>query len=967
MRGTLTRVLAAITIVAFTVGPVSAATVTSAPAPVAQTAQSGAVTGTIKDSTGAPVANARVDLHGPQSYTTTSDAKGKFSITGVTRGLYSITATRPGYETATDQSFAVLSGENNALSITMSVASFSSLRTIASVRTVGRGTFNQSTASVSSVSAQDFLNQGSPQVTQVLNEIPGLQISLPNNDGNGAVPGAITFPNIRNGLSFETASLIDGHPLSVGKYGDYVTTFLNSFMFSQVEVVKGPGAMSPQTNYAIGGTVNFKTKDPTLTATPEYTYGVNNRGGTFFNFGFSNTVDNGRLGFIADLASVDDPSPIDNESVYFSNIDGGVVSLPGGGTDVLGYNDNKSQIPGTSSYTYNNYNLRVCCYQLNGDYFNLAELFKARYRFSNATTATVSYLGGQTTANQNGNTSELTPSVFQPPAGYTGSVPAGAQFLEANAYPVGSTETNNEPILQAEVSSTIGNDTVLARFYHASIYRLIVEGGQNPNSYTTAYDTLSGVNTATGQAYNDGVLPVHYYGYYRQNEIDKLGGLDFQYSHPYGDVGNSITVTADQTNSQTDTNTYEANAPSAPFTPPVTAALASGAIPQGSNEIFTTLMARFQNNWSSKLSSTLALYDNLYNFTYPDSCTDDNLCQPDGSNATFQSRRSSHFDERLGLTYSVNPNTIVRASAGSAIAPPYIYLLSKLQTAPAFNPNSQTITVTNNNPNLVPETAFGYDLGTDVRVKNDYFISGDVYLTNLFNQFITTISDSGIQCTSALYPTSGCPASGGPEIYYSENTNLQSARYEGIELSLKRVVAQGLGFVLQGSTQRGYAYNLPANFYCTFAVTAKTPCNPKTYNTNLGVVAGQNFSGGSSVTTGGNDVSNQAVPYLQAYAEINYKSPGGIYASFGETLFGKNNSYSEPAFDVARASVRIPINDAISFQVSGYNIFNAYNALFPIVGGGVPIRLANGTLGATVGNVLGPATYNFTLTKTFDK
>jgi hypothetical protein len=314
----------------------------------------------------------------------------------------------------------------------------------------------------------------------------------------------------------------------------------------------------------------------------------------------------------------------------------------------------------------------------------------------------------------------------------------------------------------------------------------------------------------------------------------------------------------------------------------------------------------------------------------------------------------------------MTPDLVLRGAAGSAIAPPYIQLLTQFNATPNVQPGQQTVTLTRNNPNLVPETGFGYDIGADYRFHKVYYVSGDIYLTNVFNQFISSTYDSGLVCSPSTFPGSNCPAQGGPEVFYQSNVNLTSTRYEGLELSLRRVVPQGLGFTLSGSTQRGYAYNLPRNFYCSFAVTASTPCNPSTYNTNLAIIPSANFSGGNgTLNPGGNGVSNQSVPYLQGYGELNYRTRNGWYASFGATVFGKNNSYSEPPFAVVRASLRAPITDTLAVQISGNNIFNAYNGLFPIVGGGVGIPLANGALGASNGNVLGPATWNFILTKAF--
>ncbi|MGA7746533.1 MAG: TonB-dependent receptor, partial [Candidatus Aquilonibacter sp.] len=309
----LVRSFIAAALVAAVVQPVYAAT-TASPELVSQamSATTGAISGTVKDGGGAPVAGATITLQGVKTLQTTSDATGAFQISAVPPGLYIINVAKPGFETATESDFTVFSGEVEKIAITLPIATFTSLRTIASVRATAQSQFNTSTASLNVITAQDFADQAQPQVGRVLNQIPGLQNTLPTSSANGSVPGAITVPNIRGGLSFETASLIDGHPLAVGDYGDYVTTFLSSYMLGSVEVVKGPGAMSPQTNYAIGGTVNFRTKDPTATLTPDYTIGVTNRGGTFYNFGISDTI--GRLGFVLDLAGVDDLPALHNYS-----------------------------------------------------------------------------------------------------------------------------------------------------------------------------------------------------------------------------------------------------------------------------------------------------------------------------------------------------------------------------------------------------------------------------------------------------------------------------------------------------------------------------------------------------------------------------------------------------------------------------------------------------------------------------
>ncbi|HEY5341752.1 MAG TPA: TonB-dependent receptor, partial [Candidatus Aquilonibacter sp.] len=301
----------------------------------------------------------------------------------------------------------------------------------------------------------------------------------------------------------------------------------------------------------------------------------------------------------------------------------------------------------------------------------------------------------------------------------------------------------------------------------------------------------------------------------------------------------------------------------------------------------------------------------------------------------------------------------------------YLSLLSKVTTPVTCKGTSCTLT--SNNPELLPETAFGYDVGADFRLKDNATVfSVDGYLTDLYNHFLAETVSLG----TCAVPQGGvaCPrgSAGTNNIFESHNTNLSSARFEGIEFQLKRVVAQGLGFDLSGAVQHAYAYNLPPGFYCQ-NLPAGTPCTPANYNVNLPIIAGQNFTGNTFGTLynlagtssiGGSGFSNTAIPYFQGDFSVNYTTKGGIYGEFGETVYGKNNGYNLPPFGIAYATLRAPISKTISLQVSGDNIFNGWTGLFPIVGGGNAYPLANGGTGATIGNTLGPATYTFQVTKT---
>ena len=304
---------------------------------------------------------------------------------------------------------------------------------------------------------------------------------------------------------------------------------------------------------------------------------------------------------------------------------------------------------------------------------------------------------------------------------------------------------------------------------------------------------------------------------------------------------------------------------------------------------------------------------------------------PDAAGWTFASSTTRHFDNRLGLTYRASQNAILRASAGSAIAPPYINLLSQINGAISAQAGAGTYLQTKNAGGLKPETAFGWDLGADVRLHDGVTsLSTDVYSTTLYNAFITQVYDSGIECTTAYNPKCTNPG----ELFFKSNVNLNRERYEGAELAVRRSPDRGFGYRFAGGLQKAYAYNLPQCFYST------TTNNCAAFNTNLAIVPGINSSGNAVNSAGGilNGFSNQSIPYFNGSAELSYRFDGGAYLAFGETFYGKNNSLNENPFQIARVTARVPLNDSLSLQVSGDNIFNTLSGYFPIQGAACRFR-----------------------------
>jgi hypothetical protein len=250
------------------------------------------------------------------------------------------------------------------------------------------------------------------------------------------------------------------------------------------------------------------------------------------------------------------------------------------------------------------------------------------------------------------------------------------------------------------------------------------------------------------------------------------------------------------------------------------------------------------------------------------------------------------------------------------------------------------------NGSLQPETSFGVDIGEDVRYGDGFnLISWDAYSTNLHNQFLTSVYLDPTRVGVA--PCAGCP------VFASQNQNLGNARYQGLEMALARQPGIGFGYKLQGALIKGYPYGLVPSFYATTA-------GPNT--TNLAIINGLNFqSSGPSGTSSFNSISNHAIPYSQGYGELNFHGRNGIFYDLGSTYYGPNNSYNRPAFFVWHADIRANIDRMSSIQLSIENLTNIYGTDYIDRAGGVPVVLANGKIGLTNGNVVGPRTYRFML------
>ena len=910
------------------------------PALALASAANGSISGSVRDTEGRPLVAARVVLSGPQHAATQSDSAGAFRFGGLTPGTYTVNANKGGYRAGGVDGITV--NENaQRVELVLDAATFSTLRQIAEVRSVA-GKFNDSPSAISVLTQQRFADIGQLQIAHVLDQTPGV-ISARPSSADAAVPGSITSPNLRGALDYEKATLLDGRPLINGRNGDYPTMLVNSLLFDSIEIVEGPTAYAPQINYGIGGTLNFRTGDPTLHRTGQVIYGLDNMSGSFGQVRLSDTVANGRLGYLFTFASYGSQGPLNNYPSYFAlpagtRINGAAVS--GSTTSGAPVNGQQGPYPiaGALGNPANAYVTLVgCCQSVNSSFLNRGELAKLQYRFSGSTQLTLAYVGIQ--SQYDGPAAGFTQigSVFAPTSAYSGTTYSPGQTILLNNRTTLPDQRlyDNEPMFEAELRTTLHQDTLLARFYSAILARQTTSDLSAPSAnYVTAPIALYGTATVGGvaTAFNGNTASLTIPTPYSNTvEHDALRGFSFEYDHPAGP--NVFTFAFDRNSSLTNAYTVTGSATNPQGN-------LSTIIAAGTRQDFTTYLLRAQLALNDKTQLTLANYFNTYRNTYTP--------QLSGGNFVFVTSTTTHDDPRLGLTYRASPDLSLRLSMGSAIAPPYPALIDNLTQTPAqvYTTGAQTVTIGNNSGGLRPETSFGYDLGGDWRAPSGDIVSVDAYLTNLRNQFVALIYPSG-----TTYNPPGTTAQ--VPVYISTNQNLAQSRFEGIDATWRRDPPRGVGYTFSIALQRAYAYNLPASFYSSAA-------GP--YTTNLGVVNGTNFYAFNSPFFNG--ISNKSEAYSQGYAGIHARGGNGQYGEFGFTFYGSNNTYNIPAFMIASASYRQPVfGPSLALQVSADNILNSDSASYVSYGSGIGAPLANGQFGIRSAIPYGPASLRVMLVR----
>jgi outer membrane receptor protein involved in Fe transport len=433
----------------------------------AAAADDAAITGTIvNESSGAPIAGARVELLANGiSHVMSADAQGKFTFTGLAAGTYEVRASATQFLPYDTAPFALAASQHFDLAVFLQPASSASISSLGRVTVIGHPVLNHSSAATNVVTSDAFVNQALPQVQTALEKLPGLTIDHFNNGSPGnvatlSIRGAGGFAGGSN-TGYEVLVLQDGQPLRNGNFGDFDVSALTPAIYSRVEVVKGVGGTSLFGANTIGGTVNLVTRDPLHTEGGEVQLGFSGYGTGDYNLAETDTI--GRFGYLLDFHqyATDGFIPSSFHADYGAGGQGqfGVVTNP-----TLGFKVRSG-------------------------------LGKVRYDFSNSTYGVLAVSDESDTRDQTGLLGSPSPVCFNNAISCVQD-PAGNPYFFG--FP-GNYVWNLQPKYSLDIHTAFGGGSLELRAYHQWLRRVVDgENSATPSSgccfIQTSADRLTGLS-----------------------------------------------------------------------------------------------------------------------------------------------------------------------------------------------------------------------------------------------------------------------------------------------------------------------------------------------------------------------------------------------------------------------------------------------------------------------------------------
>jgi hypothetical protein len=217
----------------------------------------GGLAGTVTDSVGAAVPNAKITLVGPQgTLNTTSDSAGHYEVTGLTPGLYNLTVNAPGFAAFVSTNNEVTIDHTQTLNAKLSVGSESTTVTVEG----GVTSIDTENTSVNTAITDTFYNAlPLPRnVSGVFYVAPGVVSGGGTGTANPSIGGASGLENlyIADGVTI-TDQAYGGLGVYTPSYGS-LGTGINLTFIKEVDIKTG--AFEPKYGQADGGIVEIVTK-----------------------------------------------------------------------------------------------------------------------------------------------------------------------------------------------------------------------------------------------------------------------------------------------------------------------------------------------------------------------------------------------------------------------------------------------------------------------------------------------------------------------------------------------------------------------------------------------------------------------------------------------------------------------------------------------------------------------------------
>lgn len=219
-------------------------------------AQTGSLSGTVVDETGAIVPGVGVQLSGPQSRFTTTGAEGDYRFQNLAEGIYQVTATLSGFTSATAGDLTVGVSELTVPVMTLRIASLGDTIVVSAAKV--ESTLINAPVSMSVVTSDVLTSTSAQNYGDLLRSVPGVNvIQVSARDIN------LTSRQATGTLSNSQLVLLDGRSIYLDFFGIVLWDFLpnNLADVKQIEVIRGPASAVWGAN-ALTGVVQPADKSP---------------------------------------------------------------------------------------------------------------------------------------------------------------------------------------------------------------------------------------------------------------------------------------------------------------------------------------------------------------------------------------------------------------------------------------------------------------------------------------------------------------------------------------------------------------------------------------------------------------------------------------------------------------------------------------------------------------------------------